>query len=247
MVCRLDGTTAPKRRRAGERLNDGNLDRLRPVLINIPQALDRLCYRYPSMLVDAITEHEAGRRLVAVKNVTVNEEFFQGHFPGRAADAGVLMLESLSQVAAILLLAARGRPAERARLPARRQRREVPQAGRARRSAAARDLARQAPRRRSPARRRRPISTIRSSPSASCCSGWSPTRTEIDPTAIVHPSAPDRRGHRPSVRTPSIGAARPDRRRTARSAPRRSSTAGPRSATAPRSIRSRRSAWFRRT
>ena len=37
------------------------------------------------MLVDAITEHEPGRRLVAVKNVTVNEEFFQGHFPGRAA------------------------------------------------------------------------------------------------------------------------------------------------------------------
>ena len=51
-------------------------------MINIPVLLDRQCYRYPSMLVDAITEHEPGRRLVAVKNVTVNEEFFQGHFPG---------------------------------------------------------------------------------------------------------------------------------------------------------------------
>src|SRR5207248_2071881 len=50
--------------------------RLRPVFTNIPQALDRLCYRYPSMLVDSILEHEPGRRLVAVKNVTVNEEFF---------------------------------------------------------------------------------------------------------------------------------------------------------------------------
>ena len=50
--------------------------------INIPQALDRLCYRYPAMLVDAILEHEPGHRLVAVKNVTVNEEFFPGHFPG---------------------------------------------------------------------------------------------------------------------------------------------------------------------
>src|SRR5438034_8218787 len=71
---------------------------------DIPILLDRLCYRYPSLLVDAIIEHDAGRRLVAVKNVTVNEEFFQGHFPGAPLMPAVLMLESLSQVAAILLL-----------------------------------------------------------------------------------------------------------------------------------------------
>jgi UDP-N-acetylglucosamine acyltransferase len=74
------------------------------VSIDIPRVLDRLCYRYPSLLVDAITEHEPGRRVVAVKNVTVNEEFFQGHFPGTPLLPAVLMLESLSQVAAILLL-----------------------------------------------------------------------------------------------------------------------------------------------
>jgi UDP-N-acetylglucosamine acyltransferase len=56
------------------------------------------------MLVDAISEHAPGERLVAVKNVTVNEEFFQGHFPGAPLLPAVLMLESLSQVAAMLLL-----------------------------------------------------------------------------------------------------------------------------------------------
>jgi UDP-N-acetylglucosamine acyltransferase len=80
------------------------------VLINVSQAVDRLCYRFPSTLVDAVTEHEPGRRLVAVKNVTVSEEFFQGHFPGAPIMPAVLMLESLSQGAAVLLLQREGAP-----------------------------------------------------------------------------------------------------------------------------------------
>jgi UDP-N-acetylglucosamine acyltransferase len=72
--------------------------------INIPETLERLCYRYPSPLVDAVTEHEPGRRMVAVKNVTVNEEFFQGHFPGTPLMPGVLMIEALAQVATLLLM-----------------------------------------------------------------------------------------------------------------------------------------------
>jgi UDP-N-acetylglucosamine acyltransferase len=76
--------------------------------IDILASLDRLCYRYPSPLVDAITEHEPGRRIKAVKNVTVNEDFFQGHFPGAPLMPGVLMIETLAQVATILLVHAPG-------------------------------------------------------------------------------------------------------------------------------------------
>jgi UDP-N-acetylglucosamine acyltransferase len=74
------------------------------VSLSIPAALDRLCYRYPSPLVDAVLEHEPGRRVAAVKNVSVNEEFFQGHFPGEPLMPGVLMIETMAQVATILLL-----------------------------------------------------------------------------------------------------------------------------------------------
>ena len=72
--------------------------------INIPEAIDRLCYRYPSALVDAVVEHEPGRRILAVKNVTVSEDFFQGHFPGTPLMPGVLMIETLAQVATLLLV-----------------------------------------------------------------------------------------------------------------------------------------------
>jgi UDP-N-acetylglucosamine acyltransferase len=75
--------------------------------VQSPAAVDRLSYRYPSLLVDVIAEHEPGRRIVAFKNITVNEEFFQGHFPGEPLLPGVLMIESFTQVVALLLPLAR--------------------------------------------------------------------------------------------------------------------------------------------
>ncbi len=71
---------------------------------SIPALVDRLPHRYPSYLLDVVLEHEPGRRLVAIKNVTVSEEFFQGHFPGAPLMPGVLMMEALTQAATVLLI-----------------------------------------------------------------------------------------------------------------------------------------------
>jgi UDP-N-acetylglucosamine acyltransferase len=71
---------------------------------DLPALLDRVDSRYPSFLVDVIAEHEPGSRLVAFKNVTVNEEFFQGHFPGTPLMPGVLLIEALTQAASLLVL-----------------------------------------------------------------------------------------------------------------------------------------------
>ena len=61
-----------------------------------------LPHRYPFLLVDRIREIEADRRAVGIKNVTVNEPFFQGHFPGRPIMPGVLIIEAMAQVGGVL-------------------------------------------------------------------------------------------------------------------------------------------------
>lgn len=66
--------------------------------------LDRVGHRYPSVLIDAVAELEPGVRSVAIKNVTINEDFFPGHYPGQPLMPAVLMIETLTQVAALLWL-----------------------------------------------------------------------------------------------------------------------------------------------
>ncbi len=78
--------------------------------VDLPSLLDRLSYRYPSFLIDTVITREPDRRLVAVKNVTVGEDFFQGHFPGSPVMPGVLMIEALTQAAAVLILGGTATP-----------------------------------------------------------------------------------------------------------------------------------------
>lgn len=63
-----------------------------------------LPHRYPMLLIDKVTEMEEGKRIVAIKNVTANEPFFQGHFPSNPIMPGVLITEALAQTGAVLLL-----------------------------------------------------------------------------------------------------------------------------------------------
>jgi UDP-3-O-[3-hydroxymyristoyl] N-acetylglucosamine deacetylase/3-hydroxyacyl-[acyl-carrier-protein] dehydratase len=63
-----------------------------------------LPHRYPFLLVDRILEHEPGKRIVGLKNVTINEPFFQGHFPGHPIMPGVLIVECMAQVGGLLML-----------------------------------------------------------------------------------------------------------------------------------------------
>jgi len=71
-------------------------------MMDIHQILKQLPHRYPFLLVDRVLSIEKGKSLRALKNVTMNEPFFQGHFPHRPVMPGVLMLEALAQAAALL-------------------------------------------------------------------------------------------------------------------------------------------------
>ena len=73
------------------------------MILDIHSILQKLPHRYPFLLVDRVVEIEDGLRITAIKNVTINEPFFGGHFPNRPVMPGVLMLEAMAQTAALLI------------------------------------------------------------------------------------------------------------------------------------------------
>jgi len=79
----------------------------RPAM-DIQEVMRRLPHRYPFLLVDRVLECESGKAIRAVKNVTINEPFFPGHFPNRPVFPGVMILEALAQTAGILAFVTAG-------------------------------------------------------------------------------------------------------------------------------------------
>lgn len=82
-------------------MNDSNASLTLP--LDVGRIFDLLPHRYPFLLVDRVTQFESGRRLTALKNVTINEPFFQGHFPGHPVMPGVLIIEALAQASGLLV------------------------------------------------------------------------------------------------------------------------------------------------
>lgn len=74
------------------------------MIFNIQEILDCLPHRYPFLLIDRVVEFERAKRLVAIKNVTINEPFFQGHFPGYPIMPGVLVVEAMAQAGGMIML-----------------------------------------------------------------------------------------------------------------------------------------------
>jgi UDP-3-O-[3-hydroxymyristoyl] N-acetylglucosamine deacetylase/3-hydroxyacyl-[acyl-carrier-protein] dehydratase len=99
------GNIALVRRLRDSQRREGN------AVIDIQKILQFLPHRYPFLLVDRIIEFEAGKRIVGLKNVTINEPFFQGHFPGQPIMPGVLLIEAMAQVGGVLMMAMMENPA----------------------------------------------------------------------------------------------------------------------------------------
>ena len=84
-----------------------------PPAFDVERIRSYLPHRYPMLLVDRIASVEGGRHITGIKNVTINEPFFQGHFPGRAIMPGVLIVEAMAQIGGLLLIDSVGNPRDK--------------------------------------------------------------------------------------------------------------------------------------
>jgi 3-hydroxyacyl-[acyl-carrier-protein] dehydratase len=84
--------------------HERNAARSQRMILDIQEILGLLPHRYPFLLIDRIVEFERSKRLVAIKNVTINEPFFQGHFPDYPIMPGVLVVEAMAQAGGIIMM-----------------------------------------------------------------------------------------------------------------------------------------------
>ncbi|MFC7050580.1 3-hydroxyacyl-ACP dehydratase FabZ [Emcibacter nanhaiensis] len=83
-----------------------------PTAIDVLRIMELIPHRYPMLLIDGLKDIEAGETAVGVKNVTINEHFFQGHFPDQPVMPGVLIVEAMAQTAAAMVMLTLGQEAE---------------------------------------------------------------------------------------------------------------------------------------
>ncbi len=83
-------------------MNSPEINHLKMNTLDINQIKEYLPHRYPFLLVDRVLHWESGKSIAAIKNVTANEEFFNGHFPHKPVMPGVMMIEAMAQTAALL-------------------------------------------------------------------------------------------------------------------------------------------------
>lgn len=80
--------------------------------LSVERIMEMIPHRYPFLMIDRVIEMELGESAVAIKNVTINEPFFVGHFPGKPVMPGVLIIEAMAQTSAVLVVETLGKEAE---------------------------------------------------------------------------------------------------------------------------------------